>query len=175
MRDGIKTLLDERRKDNADISPDVFLAVARSLIAAIDARQIEFDKTRIATAQARRKIDQMKTGDEKKSVSAELAQFKKSLADETALQLSEAYGRGAVLSFYFADQLKGLEDSGFDIAGSLREIILSLDPTKETNRLAQFAEARKNALAAREERRKNSGSQEMIIENPVTKRLLEID
>ncbi len=117
----------------------------------------------------------MKTVDEKKSVSAELAQFKKSLADETALQLSEAYGRGAVLSFYFADQLKGLEDSGFDVAGSLREIILSLDTTKETNRLAQFAEAKKNALAAREERRKNSGSQEMIIENPVTKRLLEID
>ncbi len=175
MRDGIKALLDERRKENADISPDVFLAVARSLVAAIDVRQIEFDKTRIATAQARRKIDQMKTVDEKKAVSAELAAFKKSLADETALQLSEAYGRGAVLSFYFADQLKGLEDSGFDIAGSLREIILSLDTTKETNRLAQFAEARKNALAAREERRKNSGSQEMIIENPVTKRLLEID
>ncbi|HEV8158712.1 MAG TPA: hypothetical protein VGP58_06760, partial [Pyrinomonadaceae bacterium] len=139
LRDGIKTLLDERRKENADISPDVFLAVARSLIAAIDARQIEFDKTRIVTAQARRKIDQMKTVDEKKSVSAELAQFKKSLSDETALQLSEAYERGAVLSFYFADQLKGLEDSGFDIAGSLREIILSLDTTKETNRLAQFA------------------------------------
>ena len=175
MRDGIKTLLDERRKENADISSDVFLAVARSLIAAIDARQIEFDKTRIATAQARRKIDQVKTVDEKKAVSAELARFKKSLADETALQLSEAYGRGAVLSFYFADQLKGLEDSGFDIAGSLREIILSLDTTKETNRLAQFAEARKNALAAREERRKNLGSQEMIIDNPVTKRLLEID
>ena len=91
------------------------------------------------------------------------------------MQLSEAYGRGAVLSFYFADQLKGLEDSGFDIAGSLREIILSLDPTKETGRLAQFAEARKNALATREERRKNSGGGEMIIENPVTKRLLEID
>ncbi len=175
MRDGIKTLLDERRKENADISPDVFLAVSRSLIAAIDARQIEFDKTRIVTAQARRKIDQMKTVDEKKAVSAELAQFKKSLSDETALQLSEAYERGAVLSFYFADQLKGLEDSGFDIAGSLREIILSLDTTKETNRLTQFAEAKKNALAAREERRKNSGSQEMIIENPVTKRLLEID
>jgi tetratricopeptide (TPR) repeat protein len=175
LRDGIKMLLDERRKENPDVSPDVFLAVTRSLVAAADARQIEFEKTQIATAQARRRIDQMKTVEEKKAVSAELDSIKKSLADETALQLSEAYERGAVLSFYFADQLKGLEDSGFDIAGSLRDIILSLDTTKETNRLEQFAEARKRAIVAREVRRKNTGSQEFVIENPVTKRLLAID
>jgi hypothetical protein len=174
-RAGIKTLLDEQRKRNADISPDVFLAVSRSLVAATEARQIEFEKTSIATAQARRKIDQMKTVDEKKAVSAELDAVKKSLADETALQLSEAYERGAVLSFYFADQLKGLEDSGFDIAGSLRDIILSLDPVKETGRLAQFADARKRAVLAREERRKNNAGQEFVVENPVTKKLLEID
>jgi hypothetical protein len=175
LRAGIKTLLDEQRKRNADISPDVFLAVSRSLVAATEARQIEFEKTNIAVAQARRKIDQMKTVDEKKAVSAELDAVKKSLADETALQLSEAYERGAVLSFYFADQLKGLEDSGFDIAGSLRDIILSLDPAKETNRLAQFADARKRAVLAREERRKNNAGQEFVVENPVTKKLLEID
>lgn len=175
MREGIKTLLDERRKENADVSPDVFLAVSRSLVAATEARQIEYEKTLIATVQARRKIDQVKTVDEKKTVSAELDQIKKSLADETALQLSEAYESGAVLSFYFADQLKGLEDSGFDVAGSLRDIILSLDATKETNRLAQSADARKRAVAAREERRKKSGNIEIVIENPVTKQLLEID
>jgi len=175
MRDGIKALLDAQRKQNPDISPDFFLAVTRSLVAAAEARQIEFEKTQIATVQARRKIDQMKTADEKRAVSAELEATKKLLADETALQLSEAYERGAVLSFYFADQLKGLEDSGFDIAGSLRDIILSLDTTKETNRLSQFADARKRALAAREARRKNTGNQEFIIENPVTKRLFEID
>jgi tetratricopeptide (TPR) repeat protein len=175
MRPGIKALLDEQRKRNADVSPDVFLAVSRSLVAATEARQIEFEKTNIATVQARRKIDQVKTDPEKRAVSAELDAIKKSLADETALQLSEAYERGAVLSFYFADQLKGLEDSGFDIAGSLRDIILSLDTTKETNRLAQFADARKRAVAAREERRKNNPSQEFVVENPVTKKLLEID
>ena len=97
----------------------------------------------------------MKTVEEKKAVSAELDAFKKSLADETAVSLSEAYENGAVLAFYFADQLKGLEDSGFDIASSLHDMILSLDTTKETNRLAQFAEARKRGLAAREERREN--------------------
>lgn len=175
VRDGIKTLLDERRKSNPDVSPDVFLAVSRSLVAAIDARQIEFEKTRIATAQARRKIDQMKTVEEKKAVSAELDAFKKTLSNETALQLSEAYEKGSVLAFYFADQLKGLEDSGFDIAGSLRDYVLALDATKETNRLAQSAEARKAAVAAREERRKKSGTEEIVIDNPVTKKLLEID
>lgn len=175
VRPSIKSLLDERRKENADLSPDIFLTVSRSLVAAIEAKQIEFEKTRIATEQARIKIDQMKTVDEKRAVSAELEQFKKSLADETALQLSEAYERGAVLAFYFAEQLKGLEYSGFDIASSLREMVLSLDATKETNRLAQAADARRRALSARAERRKNPGSTEIIIESPVTKRLFDID
>jgi tetratricopeptide (TPR) repeat protein len=151
------------------------LTVSRSLVAAVEAREIEFRKTRIATAQARNKIDSVKTVEEKKAVSAELDAFKKSLADETALQLSEAYERGAVLAFYFADQLKGFEGSGFDIASSLRDMILSLDATKETNRLTQSADARKRALTAREERRKNTGNKEVVIENAVTKKLLDID
>ncbi len=175
FRAGIKTLLDERRKENPDTSPDIYLTISRSLTAAVEAKEVEFRKTRIATAQARNKIDRVKTVEEKKAVSAELEAFKKSLTDETALQLSEAYERGAVLAFYFADQLKGFEGSGFDIASSLRDMILSLDTTKETNRLAQFADARKRALSAREERRKNTGGKEVVVENAVTKKLLDID
>ncbi len=177
FREGIKTLLDERRKENKNVTPDIYLTTLRSLVAAVDARQIEFKKTRVATAQARLKIERQKTVEEKKAVSAELEAFKKSVSDETAAQLSEAYENGAVLSFYFAEQLKGLEDSGFDIAGSLRDIILSLDTTKEANRLPQFAEARKRALLAREERRKNvkNTGGEIVIESPVTRRLLEIE
>ncbi len=173
MRDGIKTLLDERRKTNASVSPDVYIAVSRSLVAAADARQLESVKSSIATDQARQKIVRMKTDAEKRAVSAELDSFNKSLADETALQLSEDYEKGSVLAFYFADQLKGLEDSGFDIASSMREMILSLDAAKETNRLEQFAEARKRAVAAREERKKNP-VKPVIAENPVTAKLLEI-
>lgn len=175
-RDGIKALLDEQRKSNPNLSPDVYIAVLRSLVAATDARQIEFEKTQIATAQARQKIDLMKTIDEKKAVSAELDAFKKGIADETASVLSEAYQNGAVLAFYFADQLKGAEDSGFDLTGSLRDMILSLDPAKEANRLNEYAEARKRALDAREARRSSSAeSTPAIAENPVTKKLLEID
>lgn len=175
LREGVKALLDERRKANPNISADVFLAVSRSLVAAVDARQAEFEKTRLATLQARQKIDLMKTVEEKKAVSAELDRLKTSFADETALQLSEAYETGAVLAFYFANQLKGLEDSGFDIASSLRDIILSLDATKEASRLTEFAEARNRALKAREERKNNPTVQPTIIENPVTAKLFEID
>ena len=172
FRPAIKQLLDEQRKNNPNVSPDVYLAISRSLVAAADARQIEYEKTRIATAQARRNIERMKTDAEKRAVSAELEKYKQSAADETALQLSEAYRRGAVLSFYFADQFKGLEDSGFDVASSLRDMILSLDAAKETNRLEQSAEAGKRA----EERRKSPAAQtvSVAIENPVTNKLLEI-
>lgn len=177
FRENIKLLLDEQRKKNQIVSPDIYLTTLRSLVAAVDARQIEYKKTRIATAQARARIERQKTDVEKRAVSAELEAFKKSVADETAAQLSEAYENGAVLSFYFAEQLKGLEDSGFDIAGSMRDIILSLDASKETNRLAQFAAARKRALLAREERRKNVANTngEIVIESPVTRKLLEIE
>lgn len=150
FRDGIRKLLDERRQNNRQISPDVFLAVSASLVAAADAREIEFQKVQIATAEARRRIDLAQGTEAKKSVSAELAAKKQTFADETALQLLNAYERGAVLSFYFAEQLKGAEDSGFDIASSMRDIILSLNPAQEATRSAQYADARQRALASRE-------------------------
>lgn len=170
FRPQIKTLLDERRKTNPNVSPDVYLAVSRSLVAATDARQLENEKVRIATAQARINILNQKTEAEKRAVSTELEKFKQAAADETALQLSEAYESGAVLAFYFADQLKGLEDSGFDVASSMRDMILSLDATKETNRLEQFAEARKRAEA----NRTTTVVKTVSIENPITAKLIEI-
>ena len=134
-------------------SPDVFFAVIRSLVSAADAKQSEYERNLIATYQARQKIELAKGDDAKKAVFNELEAFKKTQADETALQLSDDYEKGAVLAFYFAEQFKGLEDSGFDIAGSFRDMLLSLDTTKEANRLAQFSDARKRALQARQTRR----------------------
>lgn len=153
---GIKQLLEERRKAGAEVSPDAFLAVQRSLVAAVDAREREQIRVQFATETARRDIDEAKTVEAKKAVSAKLNLQKQEFADETAIDLSEAYERGAVLSFYFAEQLKGLEDSGFDIATSLREMILSIETAKESNRLTQFADARKRGLLAREERKKKA-------------------
>ncbi|MBP9665484.1 MAG: hypothetical protein KBD94_12775 [Pyrinomonadaceae bacterium] len=174
MRDWVKSLLEERRKTMPSLSPDVFLAISRSLVSAIDIRQAEFEQVRIATAQAREKIGRMKTDDEKRAVSADLEQFKQTMADDSALRLFEDYEKGSVLSFYFAEQLKGMEDSGFDIAASLREMIASFDPAKESGRVAATAEARRRAQAARDERKKHPEERVVTVENPVTARLLTI-
>ncbi len=173
IKDSVKSLLDERRKTDPSISPDVYLTISRSLIAAIDARQEEYIKNAIATDQARQKIGAVKSEADRLAVSSELEKYKRSIADETVLSLSEDYEKGAVLSFYFADQLEGIEDSGFDIASSIREMIASFDVTKEVDRLAQNADARKRALAARTDRKTNPNATPTT-ENPVTARLLEI-
>lgn len=174
IRDSVKAILDERRKVDPKISPDVYLTISRSLVAAIDAKQSENLKHSLALEQSRRRIDAAKTTEEKKTISDELQRYNAALADETALQLSEDYDKGAVLVFYFAEQLKGVEDSGFDIASSMREMVLSFDAAKETGRYASFAESRKRALAAREERKKNPASQNVIAVNPITTRLVDI-
>lgn len=174
MRSWTKPLLDETRKANASVSPDPYLAITRSLVAAIDVRQNEYAQLRIATERSRELIDKQKTKEGKEKVAADLKKFADALSDEATQRLHEDFERGAVLSFYFAEQLKGIEDSGFDIAGSLREMIAAFDPAKETARVAGTNEARKRALAAREERKKNPQSQTLAVENPVTTRLLEI-
>lgn len=158
LRDKIKDLLDERRKINPDVSPDVFLSVMRSLVAAVDTKEIELQKVQYATEMARRKIDTTQSPEAKKAVSAQLAKDKQDFADETALELTQAYERGAVLAFYFAEQLKGLENSGFNIDGTLKDMITSLNAAKEKSRLNEFADARKRGLAVREERKKNAAS-----------------
>lgn len=174
MRTWVKPILDERRKTETATTPDIFLTITRSLVAAIDIRQSEFLQTALATDQARQKIGRLKTDAEKRAVSAELDKFKGELRDESTLRLYEDYQKGAVLSLYFAEQLKGIEDSGFDIASSLREMIASFDPVKETARLTDTTEARRRATLAREERKKHPETRTAVAENPVTTRLLEI-
>ena len=187
IRPWAKPILDERRKIDPNVSPDVFLAVSRSLVAAADIRQTLYTQTRRATQNARQTLDQIqakadrsavkpdqaKVDIEKLAVTAELERTKQILADEAVLRLYEDYEKGAVLSFYFAEQLKGVEDSGFDIASSLREMLASFDPRQESDRLTASDEARKRALAAREIRRA-APEKIAIVENPVTQRLLEI-
>ena len=174
IRPAVIAILDEQRKVNPNASPDVYLTISRSLVAAVDAKQLENLRIRIATEQARAKIAQMGGSDPTKKVAEELEIFKKQQADETALRLSEDFEKGAVLAFYFAEQLKGVEESGVDIAAAMREMILSFDPAKEAGRYDRYADARKRALALREERRKNPAVIAVAVENPVTNRLIEI-
>ncbi len=172
IRESVKGLIDEKRKTNKNVSPDVYLTISRSLVAAIDAKQLEVERVQIATAQARQRIGQVPTDKEKLAVSTELENSKRGFADETALRLSDDYESGALLVFYFSEQLRGIEDSGFDVAASMAPMILSFDATKETDRLSQYAEASKRAQAARLQRRTTPVS--TFVENPVTSRLLEI-
>lgn len=156
-REEIKRLLDEEHaRTGRDLSPDIFLAVSRSLVAAADARldeavrlgvlQIGTDeRTRKAADQAARDAA-LKEGRERASA----------VEDAAVEQLADAYERGAVLSFHFAEQLRGVEGSGFDISNFLPEMISSINAEREVKRPAEFApvvararEARRRALAER--------------------------
>ncbi len=171
IRDGVRKLLADLRAADANVSPDVYLTISRSLVAAVDARQAEDERVKIATAQAREKILTLKTDDEKRAFAAQLDAFKRTQADETILRLSEDYEKGAVLVFYFADQIKGIEDSQFDIAASMREILLAMDPAKEAGRYASYADARRRAKEARANRGETVA---FAVENPVVDGLLKV-
>jgi hypothetical protein len=76
----------------------------------------------------------------------------RAIQDETIARLAEEYERGAVLSFYFADQLKGIESTGFDLANFFPDMMASFDPARESRRLTENAEALQRGIAAREAR-----------------------
>jgi hypothetical protein len=171
----IKKLLEERRTAGYAVSPDPFLAISRSLVAAVDARERQYRKEKAATDQARRIIPLQTTEADKKAVVAELDRLKQTFADETILQLSENYERGAVLAFYFAEKLRGIEDSGFDVASSLNDWIFTLKPDNEMNRLTQYASEIKRAAAEREKDRTKIVEITTLVENPLTEKLLKIE
>jgi len=174
VRPAIKQLLDERRKKDPSTSPDVLLTISRSLVAAIDTKQIESVRLKFATQQARERIAQMKTDAEKLAISTELEKYKKAVDDEAILRLSEDYEKGAILAFYFADQLRGHEESDFDVSASIKEMIASFDAAKESGRYESYADARARAKAAREDSKKNVAKTPSIIENPVSTKLIAI-
>jgi TolA-binding protein len=175
QRDAIRKLIDDRDKKGGTVSPDIFLSVTRSLVAAADARQEEFELVNVATYRARQRIAAAKDDAAKKQIAKELSDLKAAAADETIARLSEAYEKGAVLSFYFSEQLKGIEESGFDVSGALTDMIYSLDAAKEADRLTQNAEARKRAIAAREDRkRKQQEEIQTANTGPVRNKVLDV-
>lgn len=156
-RDAIKPILDrERERRRREITPDIFLAVARSMVAAADARMEETARLRglqLETSEALKKAADetaraaaLKTAKEREAA----------IRDTTTALLAEAYERGAVLSFYFAEQLSGLEGSGFDISNFISSMIADIDTERELRRPAEYAatvervrEARRLAREAR--------------------------
>lgn len=151
-REHIRQLLNDRQKANGQVSPDVFLTVSRSFVAAADARYDEVRRVDTLTKNARARMQSEKDEKVRASIGAETIAETKAIEDETIARLADDYEKGALLSFFFADQLKGIEAAGFDVANFFADMMLSFDPAKEAKRPAEYAEARKRALAAREQR-----------------------
>jgi tetratricopeptide (TPR) repeat protein len=149
QRDQVKQLIDLRTAAGATVSPDVSIVVGRSLIAATDAR---FDEARRLTEVLdlqRRGLQKAKDDAERKAIAAQAESSRAAIADEVVAQLAEAYENGAVLDFFFADQLRDFQSSGFDIANFFTDMIHGIDPVKENKRLAEAATARNRAIEAR--------------------------
>jgi tetratricopeptide (TPR) repeat protein len=151
-REAVKQLLDaERARKGRYVTPDVFLAVARSMVAAADARMDESARLRalqVETSEALRRAADQAARDAALKAAGERERV---IRDGTVAQLAEAYERGAVLSFYFADQFRGLEGSGFDISNFVPAMMGDINPERELRRPAEYAEA---AARVREARRR---------------------
>jgi hypothetical protein len=151
-REQVKQLLTEREKAGAQASPDVFLNVSRSLVTAADARYEEVRRLEFLSRDTRARFNAAKTDADKAAIAKAAQDEIKAIQDETVARLAEEYEKGAVLSFYFADQLKGIETSGFDLANFFPDMIASFDPVREAKRPSEYAEAVQRAVAAREAR-----------------------
>jgi hypothetical protein len=151
-REPIKQILTEREKAGAQISLDVFLSVSRSLVTAADARYDEMRRFYFLGQDARARLAAAKTEADKAAIGKAAQDEMKAIQDDTVARLAEEYEKGAVLSFYFADQLKGIENAGFDLANFFPDMIASFDPARELKRPAEYAEAVQRATAAREAR-----------------------
>ena len=151
-RDQIKQLLADREKTGASVSPDVFLAVSRSLVAAADARLEEVRRLEALSREFRARLASARDEASRQAIARDVQAATTAITDETVARLADDYERGAILAFFFAEQLKGIESSGFDVANFFVDMISSFDPVREGRRLAENAEARQRALAARQAR-----------------------
>ena len=151
-RDAIKQLLNERQKAGVQVSPDVFLSVGRSLVAAADARYVETRALEALGRSNRALLAAAKTDADRATIAKNSQIEIKAVQDETVARLAEEYERGAVLAFFFADQLKGIESAGFDLANFFPDMVASFDPVRETRRPSEYAETVQRANAAREAR-----------------------
>jgi len=151
-REQIKFIINAREKAAAVISPDIFLAVSRSLVAAADARYAEARRLEGLNQEARVRLARAKDETSRQAISKEFQINARGIEDETIARLADDYEHGSILAFFFAEQLKGIESSGFDVAGFFADMIASFDPAREANRLSEIAGIRERALAARKAR-----------------------
>ncbi len=173
-RQDIRRLIDARLEAKGNASLDSFITVTRSLIAAIDVRQQESSQVLFLTNQARFLLEREKDVAKKAEITKELATRKAEIADESILQLSDAYERGALLAFYFVNKLKEVESAGFEFSSFFPDIMASLNVATEMNRLSENAAARERAIKLRDARRAEIASARASENSPEAKRRNEL-
>ncbi|MGH9941558.1 MAG: hypothetical protein ACRD9R_04255 [Pyrinomonadaceae bacterium] len=136
---------------------DIFDTVARSLVAAADARMTFNARSQALTVATSARLRQTPEA-ERPRVAQEAQAERTALEDELAAQLADAYERGALLSFYFSEQFRGLEVSGFDVSNFFTDMIARVDPDRELKRPEDYAAPRERALAARRARQQQAAA-----------------
>jgi hypothetical protein len=149
-RPEIKQLVEaEQTRGGRTFSPDVFLAAARSLVAAADVRLDVILRMQALQIDTSRRLQAAKNQAEKDAALRESKERLAAIDDGAVAQLAEAYERGAVLSFHFAEQLRGVESAGFDIANFIPDMIAAFNLERELKRPAEYAAVVTRARAAR--------------------------
>jgi hypothetical protein len=185
-RDALRQLMDEAaKKTGRSSSPDVFLMVARSLVAAADARLDETTRLEALGREMRAQTEQVKDAAGRAALVKQSQERQAAIKDEAIAQLADAYESGAVLAFYFADQFRGLESSGFDLSNFLADMIASIDTARELRRPEEYAAARARAVEARKARLAQRDAARQAYEEaaaandarnaPLVKRLVEVE
>src|SRR5256714_326953 len=147
QRDHVKQLIDARTKDGGNVSPDVFVVVTRSLVAAADARFEESVRLANVDALQRARIARAKDDAVRQAIVKEAQSARAAINDQAIARLADGYGNGAPLDFYFADQFGDGSASGFDLSNFFADMIAGFDPTREAKRLGEVASARDRANA----------------------------
>ena len=148
-REQVKQLIDARTKEGGTISPDVFVVVTKSLVAAADARYEEAERVRQIDAWQLARITNAKDEAARTAIVKQAQSARAAIADEAIARLAEDYDNGAVLDFYFADQLRDVSASGFDLANFLGDMISTFDPARELKRRSEVKDAHDRAIVAR--------------------------
>jgi tetratricopeptide (TPR) repeat protein len=149
QRDTIKQLIEARTKAGGTVSTDVFIVAGRSMVAAADVRFEEAQRLAAVTNRQRARLQEAKDDAERKAIAAEAIAARAAIEDEATARLADEYEAGAILDFFFADQLRDFQSSGFDIANFFGEMVAGFDPAKEIARLTTSNAVRERAVAAR--------------------------
>ncbi|HEY0386598.1 MAG TPA: hypothetical protein VGC64_11330, partial [Pyrinomonadaceae bacterium] len=183
-KEAIKTLIEKVAKTSGKtLSPDVYLTVSRSLVAAADIRLEELARLDALSRQTQSQLAATTDAARRAAIIKDSQSARALINDDAIAQLADAYERGAVLAFYFTEQLRGTETSGFDIGNSFVDMIASFDPVREGNRLAENAEARTRSITTLRARRaaqrtaQDAGSEASDVSprSALLKKLIEVD